>query len=391
MADDRIANGLGQVRTSKPLAGVRVLDLSRLAPGPYSTMLLADMGADIIVIGGGAGSLPIASLSRGKRFISLDLKSSEGREAFIGLVKQADVLLEGYRPGVMKRLELDYDTLHDLNPRLIYCSLTGYGQTGPLAQEAGHDLNYLAISGALGAFGPASQAPSFPLNLLADFAGGSLFATIGILSALYMRQQTNLGQYIDAAMVDGCISLMGMHYPDWGKPVLQDRGDGLVAGNAPYYRCYRCEDDRFIAVGALESRFFANLWAGLGYDSQAPNHLDRTTWAEMTESFTESFASKPRDEWVKLFAGRDACVTPVLDPLEALSHPHNIERHPGIACDMVPMVPTFSGVDSRLGSTDLQDDTKGVLQELGIWSEVLGPYAERSLAESVAGLKWPPL
>jgi alpha-methylacyl-CoA racemase len=393
MAGNQAANGQGpgQAAKAKPLAGVRVLDLSRLAPGPYSTMLLADMGAEIIVVGGGAGSLPIAALSRGKRFISLDLKSPEGREAFIGLVKQADVLLEGYRPGVMKRLGLDYDTLREINPRLIYCALTGYGQTGPLSQEAGHDLNYAAISGALGAFGPADDVPSFPLNLLADFAGGSLFATIGILSALYMRQQTGTGQYVDAAMVDGCMSLMAMHYPDWGKPVLEDRGDGLVAGSAPYYRCYRCQDGRHIAVGALETRFFENFWAGMGYDDPVPDHMDRATWPTMTERFTASFATKPRDEWAGTFAGRDACVTPVLDPVEALSYPHNRERHPDLAPERVPVVPILSATASQPGEIALQDDTRGVLQDLGLWSDALGPYAERSVAESVAGLKWPPL
>jgi alpha-methylacyl-CoA racemase len=218
--------------------------------------------------------------------------------------------------------------------------------------------------------------PSFPLNLLADFAGGSLFATIGILSALYMRQQTGAGQFIDAAMVDGCISLMAMHYPDWGKPVLQDRGDGLVAGSAPYYRCYRCQDGRYIAVGALETRFFENLWAGIGYDDPVPNHMDRATWPAMTDRFTASFTTKPRDEWARIFAGRDACVTPVLDPIEALSYPHNKARHRDLA---------------QPGEIALKDETRGVLQDLGLWSEALGPYAERSVAESVAGLKWPPL
>jgi alpha-methylacyl-CoA racemase len=277
---------------SGALEGVRVLDLTRLAPGPYCTMLLADMGAEVIVVGGGLGSLPIPALARGKRFITLDLKSSDGRQAFEGLARQSDVLIEGYRPGVMSRLGLGNESLRELNPRLIYCALTGYGQSGPLAQEAGHDLNYAALSGALGTFGPVGGVPSFPLNLLADFAGGSLFATIGILSALYMRQHTGLGQYIDAAMVDGCISMMAMHYPDWGKPVLLDRGDGLVAGTAPFYRCYRCEDGRFIAVGALERRFFENLWSGLGYPQPPPSHMDRSTWASMTERFAATFAGQ---------------------------------------------------------------------------------------------------
>jgi alpha-methylacyl-CoA racemase len=370
----------------RPLDGVRVLDLTRLAPGPYCTMLLADMGADIVVVGGGAGSLPIPALSRGKRFITLDLKSQPGREAFLGLVRQFDVLIEGYRPGVMTRLGLGWETLEAVNPRLIYCALTGYGQSGPLAQEAGHDLNYAALSGALATFGPADGMPSFPLNLLADFAGGSLFATIGILSALHMRAATGRGQYIDAAMVDGCISMMAMHYPDWGAPVLQSRGDGLVAGTAPYYRCYRCADGGFIAVGALERRFFENLWAGLGYPEAPPNHLDRATWPGMTERFTATFATRSRDAWAAAFLGRDACVSPVLDPDEALAHTQNLERHPDLTRQQVPVVPVLSAAASSVPATDMADRTREVLDGFGLWSEAVRPAAS-----AITGLSWPPL
>jgi alpha-methylacyl-CoA racemase len=375
----------------RPLDGIRVIDLTRLAPGPYCTMLLADMGAEIIVVGGGAGSLPIQALARGKRFIELDLKSSEGKAAFGGLVRQSDVLLEGYRPGVMDRLGLGYESLHQVNPRLIYCALTGYGQSGPLSQEAGHDLNYAAISGALGAFGPAGDVPSFPLNILADFAGGSLFATIGILQALVMRERTKMGQYIDAAMVDGCISLMAMHYPDWKQPVLRGPGDGLVAGNAPFYRCYRCADGRFIAVAALEQRFFANLWQVLGYKEALPNHLDRATWPSMTERLIRQFATRTRDEWTDAFLGKDACVTPVLDPIEALTHEQNLSRHPDLRPDRVPVVPVLSEAAQSALPTDLSDKTKHVLGDLGLWSDTLEQAIRDKPRTVVTGLKWPPL
>ena len=375
----------------RPLDGIRVIDLTRLAPGPYCTMLLADMGAEIIVVGGGAGSLPIQALARGKRFIELDLKSSEGKAAFGGLVRQSDVLLEGYRPGVMDRLGLGYESLHQVNPRLIYCALTGYGQSGPLSQEAGHDLNYAAISGALGAFGPAGDVPSFPLNILADFAGGSLFATIGILQALFMRERTKMGQYIDAAMVDGCISLMAMHYPDWKQPVLRGPGDGLVAGNAPFYRCYRCADGRFIAVAALEQRFFANLWQVLGYKEALPNHLDRATWPSMTERLIRQFATRTRDEWTDAFLGKDACVTPVLDPIEALTHEQNLSRHPDLRPDRVPVVPVLSEAAQSALPTDLSDKTKHVLGDLGLWSDTLEQAIRDKPRTVVTGLKWPPL
>lgn len=373
----------------RPLDGVRVLDLTRLAPGPYATMLLADMGADVIVVGGGAGSLPIPALARGKRFITLDLKSPAGRDAFLGLVRECDILIEGYRPGVMARLGLGWEDLRDGNPRLICCALTGYGQSGPLSQEAGHDLNYVALSGALGAFGPSGDVPAFPLNLLADLAGGSLFAVIGILSALHMRTSTGRGQYVDAGMVDGCISMMAMHYPDWGRPVLHDRGDGLVAGSAPYYRCYRCADGRFVAIGPLERRFFENLWAGLDYSDPPPDHLDKKTWPAMTARFAATFASRNRDAWVAAFAGRDACVTPVLDPDEAIAHPHNRERHPDFARERVPVVPLMSDAASTAAPTDLTDRTMEVLQGFGLWHDSLRPPADRT--SGVTGLAWPPL
>lgn len=385
MSDDHGPSG-----PAGPLAGVRVLDLTRLAPGPYCTMLLADLGAEVIVVGGGAGSLPLPALARGKRFISLDLKSAAGRAALIGLVRHADVLVEGYRPGVMGRLGLADDDLRAVNPRLIYCALTGYGQSGPLAQEAGHDLNYAAVSGALGAFGPADGPPSFPLNLLADFAGGSLFATIGILSALHRRAQTGLGQSIDAAMVDGCISLMAMHYPDWGQPVLRERGDGLLAGTAPFYRCYACQDGRYLAVAALERRFFENLWAGLGYPEPPPDHMDRAAWAGLAARFAATLATRTRDAWSAEFLGRDACVTPVLDPHEALSHPHNRARHPDLGPTRVPVVPVLADAAGRAGEVDLEDRTREVLEAFGLWTEELAGAAATPSGGATA-LPWPPL
>lgn len=371
------------------LHGVRVLDLSRLAPGPYCTMLLADMGAEVIAVGGGAGSLPIPVFLRGKTLISLDLKCKEGRQAFHRLAEGADVVVEGYRPGVAARLGIDYDTLKAINPRLIYCSLTGYGQTGPLSQEAGHDINYAALSGALGAFGPVDDVPVFPLNLLADFAGGSLFATNGILCALYERERTGVGQYIDAAMVDGCLSLMAMHFPDWGNPVLAARGDGLVAGTAPYYRCYLCADGKYVATGALERRFFENLWAGLGYDDPPPPHLDRSTWDAMTARFQETFSLRSRDDWTAHFVGKDACVAPVLDPEEALAHPHNRMRHPAFSKDDAVKAPIMRATAGRTPHTDLTDRTAEVLNAAGSSREEI--EKAKAPAADISGLAWPPL
>jgi alpha-methylacyl-CoA racemase len=386
MSDDADA---GRARGS--LAGVRILDLTRLAPGPYCSMILADMGADVIVVGGGAGSLAIPAFSRGKRQIALDLKTDAGRNAFLRLAEKADVVLEGYRPGVMKRLGLDHETLKKVNSRLIYCALTGYGQEGPLSQEAGHDLNYAALSGAIGAFGPADNVPSFPLNLLADFAGGSLFAAIGILGALNERQRTGEGQFIDAAMVDGCLSLMAMHFADWGKPVLAGRGDGLVAGTAPYYRCYRCSDGKFIAVGALERRFFENLWQGLDLGIDPPaNHFDRTEWPAMERLFEEVFARRPRDEWVAHFAGKDACLSPVLDPEEALAHPHNHSRHPTLGRENAVQAPIMAGMVDGIRQTSPDDTTAEVLAEAGLGEEEIAA-ARPASSGAIAGLAWPPM
>ncbi|MBL0934270.1 MAG: CoA transferase [Rhizobiaceae bacterium] len=386
MSDDADA---GRARGS--LASARILDLTRLAPGPYCSMILADMGADVIVVGGGAGSLAIPAFSRGKRQITLDLKSDAGRNAFLRLAEKADVVLEGYRPGVMKRLGLDYETLKKVNSRLIYCALTGYGQEGPLSQEAGHDLNYAALSGAIGAFGPANDVPSFPLNLLADFAGGSLFAAIGILGALNERQRTGEGQFIDAAMVDGCLSLMAMHFADWGKPVLAGRGDGLVAGTAPYYRCYRCSDGKFIAVGALERRFFENLWQGLGLGIDPPaDHFDRTEWPAMERLFEEVFTRRPRDEWVAHFAGKDACLSPALDPEEALAHPHNRSRHPALGRENAVQAPIMAGMVDGIRQISPDDATAEVLAEAGLGEEEIAA-ARPAYSGAIAGLAWPPM
>jgi alpha-methylacyl-CoA racemase len=373
------------------LQGIRVLDLTRLAPGPYCSMLLADMGAEIVVVGGGSGSLPISALARGKRLINLDLKSADGREAFHRLAAAADVVIEGYRPGVAERLGIGYKTLSGLNPRIVYCSLTGYGQSGPLSQEAGHDLNYLAVSGALGAFGPEHDIPAFPLNLLADFAGGSLFAAFAIVLALYERSRSGEGQYIDSSMVDGCMSMMAMHFVDWGHPVLQARGDGLVAGNAPFYRCYRCSDNRFIAVGALERRFFENLWATLGYAELPPNHLDRSIWPSLANRFAQSFAEHSRDAWAKLFQGRDACVSPVLDPSEALVHPHSHSRHPQANDNKNIVAPVLSRTPGCAGSVDLGDKTVEVLCDAGFPLDRARRIAAASRSEKISGLAWPPL
>lgn len=378
-------------QSMKPLAGVRVLDMSRLAPGPYCTMLLADLGAEVIVVGGGRAGLPVSSFSRGKHFIALDMKAAEGRRALERLAATADVLVEGFRPGVAERLGAGYEQLSRLHPGLIYCSLTGYGLEGPLAQEAGHDLNYLSLTGVLGSIGPADAEPVVPLNLIADFAGGSLVAVIGILSALYARTKTGRGQHIDAAMIDGCLSLMAMHSMVWGDTAMPARGRGWLSGAAPYYRCYRCKDDRYVSVGSLEPQFFAALWRIVG-SGEPPDQMDMGVWPEIERVFTEAFATRARDEWGEFLIGKEVCVFPILDPQEAWEHPHIRQRHPDASTTEPPTLPRFNGKALPIPPTDTSDKSVEWLRTVGLSDAEIAlasPERERN-GNGTTRTGWPP-
>jgi alpha-methylacyl-CoA racemase len=374
---------------NRPLAGIRVIDLSRLAPGPYATMLLADMGAEVITVGAGsdAGVTPV--VARGKTLIRLDLKTSEGREALHHLVRSADVLVEGFRPGVAARIGAGSDELCGLNPRLVYCSLTGYGQDGPRAQEAGHDINYLASAGVLGAMGPHDAPPTVPLNLVADFGGGSLFAVVGILAALTERARTGKGRVIDAAMVDGCLSMMGMHSEMWGTDYMPARGQGLLDGGAPFYRCYETADGGYMAVGALEPAFFKNFWTGLGFDDPIPNYMDPDLWPALEARFAQAFASRSRAEWNAVFEGADACVNPVLAPSEVRDDAQMAHRLTG-AVTTVPLAPRFDGVDRSPPAVDMTDRTEEVLVASGVSSDTVAAVLKTNGAAKTRSLQWPP-
>lgn len=377
-------------RPKGPLTGVRVVDLSRLAPGPYCTMLLADLGAEVIVVGGGRSGLPVTELSRGKKFISLDLKSSAGRDALHRLVKTADVLIEGFRPGVADRIGAGYAELSALNPRLVYCSMTGYGQDGPRAREAGHDINYLAIAGVLGAVGPKSEVSYPPLNLLADFGAGGLLAAFGIVTALFEARGSGRGQHVDAAMVDGCLSMMAMHFPVWQTSVMPGRGDGLITGNAPFYRCYFCADGRQVSVGALEVAFFKALWTVLDL-GDVPDHMDKATWPLIEQTLDKVFRSKPREHWEALFAGTDACVAPVLSPDEVWGEAQNKHRHPASSHASVPAIPRFSRTPSMSSDLDRSDHSRDVLASLGMTNDQITAAVPSDPASAVEGLSWPPV
>lgn len=316
---------------SGPLAGVRVVELAGLAPAPFGCMILADLGADVILVdrpGGRGLAPPPGPLQRGRRAVTLDLKSPAGVDALLRLAERADVLVEGHRPGVAERLGFGPADCAKINPRLVYARMTGWGQHGPYAPRAGHDIDYIALSGVLEPIGRAGERPHAPLNLLGDFAGGGMLMAVGVLAALLERAGSGRGQVVDAAMVDGSALLgtflHGMRAAGmWPHP----RGENLLDGGAPFYDTYACADGRHVAVGALEPPFYAALLTGLGLAGEdLPAQLDQQGWPVLRERFAAVFATRTRDEWAATFAGTDACVAPVLSPGEAPAHPHNRAR-----------------------------------------------------------------
>ncbi|WP_165324665.1 CaiB/BaiF CoA transferase family protein [Rhizorhabdus phycosphaerae] len=324
-----------------PLAGIRVVEFAGLGPTPFVCMMLADMGAEVLRIDRrgaqafGGGDERFNYLNRSRPSIELDLKSPEDLDLALGLAAKADVLVEGFRPGAMERLDLGPDRLTKLNDRLIYARMTGWGQTGPMAHEAGHDINYLSLTGALYLMGPHDGPPVPPINLAANFGGGGMMMLSGILAALVERSTSDRGQVVDAAMLDGASLLMTQIFA-WSRMGRwhAGRGGNVLDGSAYFYRCYETSDGQYIAAGALEPQFHAAFIGGLGFDiAEFGDHLDPTLWAERAARIEPVIRSRTRDEWVAHFKGRDACVTPVLSPDEALEHPANIERQVHVAVD----------------------------------------------------------
>src|SRR6185312_5642833 len=300
-----------------PLAGVRVVELAGLGPAPHGAMVLADLGADVVRVvrpGAGPGLLPADGdlLSRGRRVVEIDLKTEPS--GLLELVTRADVLVEGFRPGVMERLGLGPDRCLDVNPRLVFARMTGWGQRGPLALRAGHDLNYLSVTGSLAAMARPGEPPRFPMNLAADFGGGSMLLVVGVLAALVERSSSGHGQVVDVAMVDGVSLLSQMMWSLRGQGWWSDEpGTNLLDGGAPFYDVYRCADGRYVAVGALEPPFYAALLAGLGLaDADLPAQLDPSGWPVLRAAFTGAFQGADRAHWLAVFDRTDACVTPVL-------------------------------------------------------------------------------
>ena len=325
------------------LEGIKIIDLTRLGPGPYCTMLLADMGADVIKIeaGGGRAAQPIEAMDaeveerrraynaegRNKRSIVLNLKMDEARQVFYKLVKDADVVVEEFRPGVLKRLGADYDTISEINPRIILCSITGYGQDGPYAQLPGHDINYLSTAGAQSMIGPRGGPPVMTFNLIGDYSGGGMQAALGITMALIARERTGRGQHVDSSMTDGIVSLMhgeAAGYFDTGR--VPTRGDLLIIGGSPFYGIYETKDGKYVSIAALEPWFYANLCELLGREDLLLYEWDTTKWDELSAEFREIFRTKTRDEWVELLRQKDVCVAPVYAVDEVFEDPQVVHR-----------------------------------------------------------------
>jgi alpha-methylacyl-CoA racemase len=316
-----------------PLAGIRVLEFEAIGPGPFAGMLLADMGADVLLVDRPASSdLGLKRerwmdvMLRGRRSVTLDLKAPGAAQAALELVARADALIEGFRPGVMERLGLGPEACLKANPKLVYGRMTGWGQDGPLAPRAGHDINYIALAGVLHAFGRQGGAPVPPLNLVGDFGGGGMLLGFGIACALLHAQKTGEGQVVDAAMVEGASLLAAMFsgFLAAGR-WSEERGANLLDTGAPWYDCYETKDGKHVAIGAIEAKFYEELVARLQLSGLPPQN-ERARWPEMREAFARTFRSKTRDEWVKVFEGSDACFAPVLSFSEARAHPHNVAR-----------------------------------------------------------------
>lgn len=310
------------------MTGLRVIELAGIGPGPHAALLLADLGADVVRVQRHGQISEHDQQLRSRTVVEADLKNPEDIEKVLGLIERADVLIEGFRPGVTERLGLGPDDALARNPRLVYGRMTGWGQDGPWAQTAGHDINYISVTGVLNAIGREGERPVPPLNMVGDFGGGSMFLVFGIMAALFERQSSGEGQVVDAAMVDGTAALSHMIWGWRGVGAWSDeRGTNLLDTGAPFYDTYETSDGLYMAVGSLEPQFYAKLLTGLELDAaDLPHQMDKSKWPQLRETFTETFKSKTRDQWAAIFDGTDACVTPVLTFAEAPAQAHLAAR-----------------------------------------------------------------
>ncbi|MFF0644846.1 CaiB/BaiF CoA transferase family protein [Streptomyces tendae] len=374
--------------TEGPLAGVRVVELAGIGPGPFAAMLLADLGADVVRVdrpgGPGLGIDPAHDVTnRNKRSVVLDLKAPDGPARVLDLAERADVLIEGYRPGVAERLGVGPRDCHARNPRLVYGRMTGWGQQGPLARRAGHDIGYIALTGTLGMIGGPDEPPAVPANLLGDYAGGSLYLVVGVLAALHHAREHGTGQVVDAAIVDGTAHLSAMIHGMLSAGGWQDRrGANLLDGGCPFYGTYETADGRYMAVGALEPQFYTEFMRLLGLPGLAPARDDIARWPELREAVAARFKSRTREEWTAVFADSDACTAPVLSLREAPHHPHLAARatfteHGGIT--QPAPAPRFSATPTavRTGPALPGADTEAVVRDWGLAPDWAPPPASR--------------
>ncbi len=368
-----------------PLNGMRIVEIAGIGPAPFAAMLLADMGAEVIRIDRRArvdlgtpvhGDPKFEVLRRGRRSVAVDLKTDAGRDVVLRLIAKADALIEGFRPGVMERLGLGPDACLAVNPRLVYGRVTGFGQKGPLAERAGHDIDYIALAGVLGSIGEKGGPPVPPLNLVGDFGGGGMFLAFGILAARISALHTGIGQVVDAAMVDGAAYLLapilGLHSAGLWR---DERGTNLLDGSTPWYGVYATSDGRYMAVGAIEHRFYDELIDKLGLAGEPlPGQHDRSGWPVLRERFSAVFSSRTAAEWEEIFSGSDACVVPVLSLGDAPRHPHNRARETFIERNGVTEpapAPRFDRTPATAGHPPrpLGADTDAVLADWGFSAE----------------------
>ncbi|NKI16138.1 CoA transferase [Spongiibacter sp. KMU-166] len=371
-----------------PLKGLRVIEIEGLGPAPFCGMLLADMGAEVISITRKSSDASRAERisERGKKSVALNLKSTEGVETLLSLCDTADVLIEGFRPGVAERLGFGPEVCSARNPKLVYGRMTGWGQTGPLASAAGHDINYIALSGALHGMGRKGEKPVPPLNLVGDFGGGSMFLVMGILAAIYEAKNSGQGQVVDVSMVEGAANLMHLMYTFLAEGTWQDeRGVNLLDGAAHFYDTYETADGKYVSIGPIEPQFYALFLDLVGLDQDTfGNQNDSASWEKKSELLTEVFKQRSRDEWCELLEGTDVCFAPVLSMLEAPLHPHNVERKTFLELEgvlqpapaprfsrtpsAVPKAPRAAGSDSEqvLRDSGYSEEKIAELRELGV-------------------------
>ena len=375
-----------------PLKDIKVIEMAGIGPAPFCGMILADMGAEVISVeritaaGRGSGA-DIAS--RGKKSIAVDIRKPEGQEIIKKLIDSADVLIEGFRPGVMEKNNLGPDALLNINPKLIYGRMTGWGQTGPLANAAGHDINYIALSGVLGAIGKKESPPPPPLNLIGDFGGGGMLLALGVCAALNTVNKEGKGQVIDAAMTEGSALLMSMMYGMFSSGIWTDsRDSNLLDGAAHFYGCYECKDGKFVSIGSIEPQFYALLREKMNIDEDIfDNQMDKTSWSALRENLEIRFKEKTRDEWCEIMEGTDICFAPVLSMNEAIKHDHNIERNSFFNMDNVIQpspAPKFSYSKSEVSHPPVKvgTHTKEIMSSLGLDEEVIDYVSKEIIAEA---------